>query len=734
MGDGLFVVGDEPLTSRQQGIGSHLGRHLPALRFPSHPHHHLIHHHHPFSTSASVLDTLALCWILPSAVILSAMSSSAPLQVQVRLLYRAPSTKQPHEKASDKDAAKHSHRSAKHKPSSSTPSLSSSSLPPSSSSSSSSSLTPTPMDDSSSTPLNPLLPDSPFPSHTLLLLHADRSSTFQQLKAELSLLPVCSPTASLTLLYHGRVMPSTDSLGDRLREDLPCLTAIAVEPPPLPPTPSLGPPSTLHSASSSSSSSSSHLSPHPSSSSSSPRRPSPEQILSELNRLITPDTLHPLLDMGFSESRAIKALIRSLLNPELAISWLLEHADDPDIDDPLTPHQLYQIASAFHLLPSPGIEECVRNGVCTFTLTQRQYAPQQYYLCHTCGLTGGRGCCVSCAGVCHAGHEVEGPINSESFFCDCGAGDGGVVCRAVRAQGAAADAAEAAEAAKAKAKEKEREEEERKAKEKAPPVKPPRRFNEVVVLNDVDPYDYVASLTFFLDLPPLPSLTLPPGALLRLAELLNRGADDRTVRLWCAEHAGEVYDWLHVTVAGSWRSAMPLMSQAFAFLPVQPSAVVARVQEVLAQVQYHTLTAADCELLLPLFINLFSSRPALQVLPTIFPALLNLSLHLTSTRPPLTARNLHARLLFNLCLLLRLSGEVLPDFLSLLIHVLRAESDEPTARILIQALTVYLFSAKKEVRLLALRMGIGTATESIIARKAERASPFAQLLMRIVRA
>ena len=670
---------------------------------------------------------------------------SSLVQLQVRLLYRTPSVKQPHDKTTDKEGSKHTHRSSKHKPSSSSPPPPA--PPPSITPTSSSSSPPIPMDDSStssssSLPSHPpsLPPDSLYPTQSLLLLVTDRSSTFHQLKSELSLLPSCSPTASLTVLYHGQVMPGTDTLNDRLREDQPCLTVIAVEPAPTPavasPTPAT---STLTSPPSSSSppppSSSSTSS---SSSSSSPRRPSPEQVLIELNRLITPDALHPLLDMGFSESRAIKALIRSLLNPELAISWLLEHADDADIDDPLTPHQLYQIASAFHLLPSPGMEECIRTRTCTFTITQRQYAPQQYYLCHTCGLTGGRGCCVSCATVCHAGHEVEGPINSESFFCDCGAGDGGVVCRAVRT--AAADAGGDAggedgkgAGAKGKAREKEKEEEERKAKEKATPTKPPRRFNDGVVLNEVDPLDYVASLTFFLELPVLPVLTLPPSALQRLGDMLVRGVEDRAVRLWCAEHAGEVYDWLHVIVSGNWRGAMPLMSQAFAFLPVQPALVDARVKEVLAQVP-QPLTMPDCDLLLPLFINLFSSTPALHVLPPLLPALLALSRALTSTHPPLATRSLHARLLFNLCLLLRLTSDVYPDVLSTLITALRAESDEPTARTLIQALTVYLFSARKDARVLALRMGIATATEPIIARKAERASPFAQLLMRIVRA
>jgi hypothetical protein len=39
-------------------------------------------------------------------------------------------------------------------------------------------------------------------------------------------------------------------------------------------------------------------------------------------------------------------------------------------------------------------------------------------MCYDCHLTDGRGACLACARVCHAGHNISAPVNSESFFCD----------------------------------------------------------------------------------------------------------------------------------------------------------------------------------------------------------------------------------------------------------------------------------------------------------------------------
>ena len=49
---------------------------------------------------------------------------------------------------------------------------------------------------------------------------------------------------------------------------------------------------------------------------------------------------------------------------------------------------------------------------------------QHWYNCYTCGLVWDKGCCTLCALVCHRGHDVSYSRYS-SFFCDCGAEDGG---------------------------------------------------------------------------------------------------------------------------------------------------------------------------------------------------------------------------------------------------------------------------------------------------------------------
>jgi len=86
----------------------------------------------------------------------------------------------------------------------------------------------------------------------------------------------------------------------------------------------------------------------------------------------SPEAIQQLVDIGFSENRARKALIlngyasrpcdaaavntyRLTCNriesscsngSEEALLWLCEHSEDPDIDDPLTPEQLQQLALA----------------------------------------------------------------------------------------------------------------------------------------------------------------------------------------------------------------------------------------------------------------------------------------------------------------------------------------------------------------------------------------------------
>ena len=56
--------------------------------------------------------------------------------------------------------------------------------------------------------------------------------------------------------------------------------------------------------------------------------------------------------------------------------------------------------------------------VCTFKLSKRDYIPQPFYRCKTCGLVNHEGCCEACVSKCHKGHEIVyyGITNA---FCDC---------------------------------------------------------------------------------------------------------------------------------------------------------------------------------------------------------------------------------------------------------------------------------------------------------------------------
>jgi len=66
------------------------------------------------------------------------------------------------------------------------------------------------------------------------------------------------------------------------------------------------------------------------------------------------------------------------------------------------------------------VREAIRNNVCTFSVTGRNYAHQGWYYCYTCGYVDSEGVCESCRNVCHAGHHVSDRIRESSFFCDCG--------------------------------------------------------------------------------------------------------------------------------------------------------------------------------------------------------------------------------------------------------------------------------------------------------------------------
>jgi ubiquitin len=65
------------------------------------------------------------------------------------------------------------------------------------------------------------------------------------------------------------------------------------------------------------------------------------------------------------------------------------------------------------------VVEALKRDICTYSVTKNNYARQYWLQCRTCGLVGQRGCCASCAKVCHAGHDVFGKVWAEQFYCDC---------------------------------------------------------------------------------------------------------------------------------------------------------------------------------------------------------------------------------------------------------------------------------------------------------------------------
>jgi len=58
---------------------------------------------------------------------------------------------------------------------------------------------------------------------------------------------------------------------------------------------------------------------------------------------VQPSVLNQLKDMGFPEERAKKALILNRMNIQRAMEWLLEHDEDPNIDDPISQQQLLRL-------------------------------------------------------------------------------------------------------------------------------------------------------------------------------------------------------------------------------------------------------------------------------------------------------------------------------------------------------------------------------------------------------
>ena len=515
----------------------------------------------------------------------------------------------------------------------------------------------------------------------------------------------------------------------------------------------------------SASSSSSSL---PSASNSSRRSaPPPEQVLADLNRLITADILSPLLDMGFTRPRAIKALITNLLNAELAIAWLLEHTDDADIDDPLTPQQLHAIARAFHLIPSPDIDQCIRAGRCTYTVTAERYAAQQYYQCRTCELVGGRGCCVSCARVCHAGHVVEGPIPSESFFCDCGAGVGGVGCRALTGGSAPGNASEAgvggdgasggAEADDEDGMDVGEEEARRiKAEEEMQrrfEVRPNPTANLTASINELNPLDFLTALAPHMAYPPLPRAPLVAhGSLATAHSLLLQRSDWPAAQRWVGAHTEELLQAFERHLLGGGGGGgeaaaglVAMLCWVVEWLPLWQQSVLDSIARLLGGA-----SSVGWQWHLPLLVNVFASphaRPLIAQLPIaeLQPADNDSSISITETSTvthSTTPRALYAKLLFNVALHCSHPAQPLPPpLLPALLALLSSPGSDATGPserqavhlCAVHALLLCTVPRGRDVRVGCLALGLSTGLEPIVARKDETASAFAALLLRVVR-
>jgi len=141
--------------------------------------------------------------------------------------------------------------------------------------------------------------------------------------------------------------------------------------------------------------------------------------------------LQTLMSMGFPEWRCRKALLLNFFDADMALEWLLNHSNDPHVDDPFSDEEAASIIGALHNIRYDNIEEkiaqCVKNNKCTFTVTKREFAPQKWYYCYSCGLVDSEGVCESCAAVCHKNHKLSAVRSSKKFYCDCG--DGAYDCK-----------------------------------------------------------------------------------------------------------------------------------------------------------------------------------------------------------------------------------------------------------------------------------------------------------------
>ncbi|XP_022794432.1 F-box only protein 11-like [Stylophora pistillata] len=77
------------------------------------------------------------------------------------------------------------------------------------------------------------------------------------------------------------------------------------------------------------------------------------------------------------------------------------------------------------------VEKAIESCRCLYQVSGNTCFPMHdFYRCTTCGTSDGYAICVSCVKGCHEGHDVKF-VRRDRFFCDCGAGSSGVLCKLV---------------------------------------------------------------------------------------------------------------------------------------------------------------------------------------------------------------------------------------------------------------------------------------------------------------
>lgn len=89
----------------------------------------------------------------------------------------------------------------------------------------------------------------------------------------------------------------------------------------------------------------------------------------------TAGNVSQLVDMGFAEVLARKALILTRDNVEAALEWILEHMDDPDATEPPTQQELQRVRAAACTHPTGGPLGGQRTGTRTGTRTDERMSP-----------------------------------------------------------------------------------------------------------------------------------------------------------------------------------------------------------------------------------------------------------------------------------------------------------------------------------------------------------------------